>query len=172
MEKRPLGGSDLRVSVLGLGCWPLGGGPGWGDADERESIATIHAALDNGINFFDTAEAYGQGRSEEIVGKALRGRRDKAIIATKISARNAEPATLRAHCEASLRRLQTDCIDLYQVHWPFADGEAQDAFFTLRDLGDEGKVRFIGVSNTFPRASPRNLRSRMYTTGTSHPLMN
>jgi len=147
VEKRSLGSSDLKVSVLGLGCWPLGGGPGWGDVDERQSIATIHMALDRGINLFDTAEAYSRGHSEELVGKALRGRRHKALIATKVSPANAEPATLRAHCEASLRRLQTDYIDLYQVHWPLEDDAVEDAFATLRDLRDEGKVRFIGVSN-------------------------
>jgi len=147
VDKRSLGTSALQVSVMGLGCWPLGGGGGWGAADERESIATIHAALDHGVNLLDTAEAYNQGRSEEIVGKALRGRRDQALVATKISPSNAEPATLRAHCEASLRRLQTDYIDLYQVHWPIADDAVDDAFATLRDLCDQGKVRFIGVSN-------------------------
>jgi myo-inositol catabolism protein IolS len=107
MERRYLGNSGLMVSVLGLGCWPLGGGWGWGDQDEQESIRTIHAALDAGINLLDTAEAYNDGHSEEVVGLALRGRRDQAIVATKISPSNAEPATLRAHCEASLKRLQT-----------------------------------------------------------------
>jgi len=147
VEKRALGGSDLEVSVFGLGCWPLGGGEGWEDTDEREAIATIHAALDHGVTFFDTAEGYNAGGSEEVVGKALRDRRDQAIIATKISPSNAEPATLRAHCEDSLRRLQTDYIDLYQVHWPIEDPMVEDAFATLRDLRDEGKVRYIGVSN-------------------------
>jgi len=147
VETRHLGSSNLRVSVFGLGCWPLGGGRGWGHADERQSIATIHAALDHGINLLDTAEAYNRGHSEEIVGKALLGRRGQALIATKVSPRNADPAALRAHCEASLRRLQTDYIDLYQVHWPVADAAVKDAFATLQDLRDEGKVRFIGVSN-------------------------
>ena len=85
MEKRQLGKSDLHVSTLALGCWALAGGDGWGDQDEQQAIATIHAALDFGINFFDTAEGYGNGASEEIVGKALVDRRDKALIATKIS---------------------------------------------------------------------------------------
>ena len=147
MERRYLGNSGLMVSVLGLGCWPLGGGWGWGDQDEQESIRTIHAALDAGINLLDTAEAYNDGHSEEVVGLALRGRRDQAIVATKISPNNAEPATLRAHCEASLERLQTDYIDLYQVHWPIDPPMMADAFATLRDLQNEGKVRAIGVSN-------------------------
>jgi myo-inositol catabolism protein IolS len=147
MEKRALGLSGLQASVLGLGCWPLGGGPGWGDQDERLSIATIHAALDHGINLLDTAEAYNDGHSEELVGKALLGRRDRALVATKIAPQNAAPATLRAHCEASLRRLQTDYIDLYQVHWPISEPLVEDGFATLRTLQSEGKVRAIGISN-------------------------
>ena len=148
MQTRALGAAGLRVSVLGLGCWPLGGGPGWGEQDERDSIATIHAALDHGVTLFDTAEAYNDGRSEEIVGQALRGRRDRAIIATKVSPSSAEDgASLRAHCEASLRRLQTDTIDLYQMHWPVGDGAVERAFGVLQALQAEGKVRAIGVSN-------------------------
>lgn len=147
MEKRTLGDSDFEVSVFGLGCWPLGGGSGWGEHDEKESIATVHAALDHGMTFFDTAEAYNAGRSEEILGKALEGRREEAFIATKISPSNAEPDTLCAHCEASLSRLRTDYIDLYQVHWPITEYSVEDAFGTLRDLQDAGKVRAIGVSN-------------------------
>lgn len=148
MERRVLGRTALQVSALGLGCWPLGGGGGWGEQDERDSIATIHAALDRGINLLDTAEAYSDGHSEEVVGKALAGgRRSEAIIATKISPRNAASQTLRAHCEASLRRLQTDYIDLYQVHWPLPDERVDEAMSTLCSLQDEGKVRAIGVSN-------------------------
>ena len=147
MEQRKLGRSDLTVSVLGLGCWPLGGGEGWGDQPLDESIAAVHAALDAGITLFDTAEAYNNGHSEEVLGQALQGRRDQAVIATKISPTNTEPATLRAHCEASLRRLRIDCIDLYQVHWPITDHSAADAFATLRELQTEGKIREIGVSN-------------------------
>ena len=147
MERRLLGSSELKVSVLGLGCWPLGGGPGWGDTDEAESIATVHAALDLGINFFDTAEMYNEGRSEEILGRALKGRRADALIATKVSPESTEPAILRAHCEASLRRLQTDHIDLYQVHWPVDGVRIEEAFVTLADLQAAGKIRTIGVSN-------------------------
>ena len=136
---------------MALGCWALAGGDGWGDQDEGEAIATIHAALDNGINFLDTAEAYGGGRSEEIVGKALVGRRSQAILATKISPSHTGPAVLRSTCEASLRRLQTDYIDHYIVHWPIPAHEMGDAFAMLDDLKREGKIRSIGVSNFGPR---------------------
>ena len=161
MEKRLLGESGLNVSVLGLGCWPLGGGLGWENQDERDSLATIHAALERGINFFDTAEGYNEGHSEELLGKALHGRRDRALIATKILPVNADPATLRAHCEASLRRLQTDYVDLYQVHWPITDCSVEEAFAALRALQAEGKVRAIGVSNHGPQQL-----AQVLTTGT------
>jgi aryl-alcohol dehydrogenase-like predicted oxidoreductase len=147
MRTRRLGDSDLQVSALGLGCWPLGGGAGWGDIDEAQAIATIHAALDLGITFFDTAEGYNAGRSEEIVGRALCDRRDRAVIATKISPQNCAPAAIRAHCEASLRRLQTDYVDLYQVHWPIREHDVAAAFETLQALQREGKVRQLGISN-------------------------
>jgi aryl-alcohol dehydrogenase-like predicted oxidoreductase len=126
---------------------PLGAGGGWGPVDEQAGIDTVHAALDLGIAILDTAEGYNDGRAEEIVGKALVGRRDRVIVATKISPGNTEPATLRAHCEVSLKRLQTDYIDLYQVHWPIRDHSIPDAFATLLDLKAEGKIRAIGVSN-------------------------
>ena len=147
MEKRKLGRSDIEVSVLALGCWPLGGGPGWGDQEDSLSIATIHAALDHGINFFDTAEAYANGKSEEIVGRALADRRDRAIIGTKISPTHTEPTVLREYCEASLRRLQIDTIDVYMVHWPITTHTVADSFAVLDDLKREGKIRSIGVSN-------------------------
>ena len=147
MEKRKLGRSDIEVSILALGCWALAGGAGWGDQDEDEAVATIHAALDQGINFLDTAEGYGAGRSEEIVGKALVGRRDQAVLATKISPTHTEPSVLREYCEAGLRRLQTDYIDLYIVHWPITTHSTADSFAVLEDLKREGKIRSIGVSN-------------------------
>jgi aryl-alcohol dehydrogenase-like predicted oxidoreductase len=111
------------------------------------SIATIHAALDHGINFFDTAEGYNAGRSEEIVGKALVDRRDRAVIATKIGPSHTEPSVLRQYCEASLRRLQTDYIDLYMVHWPITTHSVTDSFALLDELRREGKIRAIGISN-------------------------
>jgi len=147
LRTRRLGQSELQVSVLALGCWALGGGAGWGDQDKGEAIATIHAALDHGINFLDTAEAYGGGRSEEVVGKALRGRREEAIVATKISPSHCDPARMRSYCEASLRRLQTDYIDHYIVHWPITEYRADEAFAALQELVQAGKVRSIGVSN-------------------------
>jgi len=147
VELRALGGSDLRVSILGLGCWPLGGGDGWGDTDQKQAVATIHAALDHGINLFDTAEAYNAGRSEEIVGLALADRRDRALIATKVSPGNTEPQVLRAHLEASLQRLRTDYVDLYQVHWPMPEERVEPALAELEALKAEGKIRAIGVSN-------------------------
>lgn len=147
METRTIGNSGIEATVYALGTMPLGGGAGWGQEIEREGIDTIHAALDLGITILDTAEGYNAGRAEEIVGKALVGRRDKVVVATKISAGNTAPATLRAHCEASLKRLQTDYIDLYQVHWPIRDESIPDAFATLEDLKAEGKIRAIGISN-------------------------
>lgn len=147
MKKRTLGKSGLHVSVLALGCWALSGGAGWGDQDESESIATIHAALDHGINFFDTAEGYGNGDSELVVGKALANRRDQAFIATKVSPDHARPSQVRQYLEASLRRLQTDYLDLYMLHWPVATHPVADTMAVLQTLKQEGKVRSIGLSN-------------------------
>jgi len=147
MERRRCGKSDLELSVLGIGCWSFGGGEYWGAQEEGDVRAVVHTALDHGINYFDTAEGYNEGRSEESLGKALGGRRHEAVIGTKVSPSNAEPAVLRAHCEDSLRRLQTDCIDLYMVHWPITRYSVEDAFGTLRTLQSEGKIRSIGVSN-------------------------
>ena len=147
MEQKALGGSDLRVSALGLGCWPLGGGDGWGAVDEQQAVATIHAALDHGINFFDTAEGYNAGRSEEVVGKALADRRDRALIATKVSPSHTTPQALRESLENSLRRLQTDYVDLYQVHWPMPPENVDGAIEVLEEMVASGKVRTLGVSN-------------------------
>lgn len=147
MEKRELGRSGIQVSVLALGCWALAGGPGWGDQAEEEAIATIHAALDHGINLLDTAEGYGGGRSEEIVGRALLGRRNQAVLFTKISPSHTAPAVLREYCEASLRRLQTDYVDHYIIHWPITTHPIADSLAVLQDLKQEGKIRSIGLSN-------------------------
>jgi aryl-alcohol dehydrogenase-like predicted oxidoreductase len=147
MDKRKLGRSDLEVSLLSLGCWALAGGSGWGDQDERSAIATIHAALDQGINFFDTAEGYGDGRSEQIVGKALSDRREKAIIASKISPNHTAPDELRRYLEAALQRMQTDYVDVYMIHWPIRSHPVADSLAVLQSLKQEGKIRAIGVSN-------------------------
>jgi aryl-alcohol dehydrogenase-like predicted oxidoreductase len=151
LKKRKLGNSDIEVSVLALGCWALAGGAGWGDQDRNVAVATVHAALDQGINFLDTAEAYGDGQSEEIVGEALVGRRDQAVVATKISPSHADPAVLRDYCENSLHRLRTDYIDHYIVHWPITTHPAQESLTLLGQLKKEGKIRSIGVSNYGPR---------------------
>lgn len=152
MERRKLGKSPIEISVLGIGCWSFGGGDDdyWGVQEQRDVEAVVEAALDRGVNFFDTAEAYNDGRSEESLGRALQGRRDEAIIGTKIGPQNTEPSVLLDHCEASLRRLRTDWIDLYMIHWPITDHSTADAFATLEDLRSEGKIRAIGVSNFGP----------------------
>ncbi len=146
MEYRRLGESELEISALTLGCWAFGGGA-WGDVDDAESIAAVHAAIDLGINIADTAEVYGGGRSEEVLGKALLGRRDKMMIATKVWSSNLAPQDIREALEASLTRLQTDYVDLYQIHWPNDDIPIADSMGVLSDLRSEGKIRVIGVSN-------------------------
>jgi aryl-alcohol dehydrogenase-like predicted oxidoreductase len=167
--KRTLGRSGIEVSALGLGCWAIGGSfwagetpLGWGEVDDNESIRAIHAALDLGINFFDTANVYGAGHSERILGRALAGRRSQVVIATKFNAvfdeetrqvigADASPEGIRRACEDSLRRLNTDYIDLYQFHdngYP-AD-QAEPVRETLEELVKEGKIRFYGWSTDFP----------------------
>ncbi|MCI8624330.1 MAG: aldo/keto reductase [Provencibacterium sp.] len=163
MEKRRLGNSDLLVSKLGMGCWPYGGGAYWGEQSQKDVNEVVALALDSGVNLFDTAEAYNDGASESALGEALRGRRAEAVIVSKVSTSNTHAETLRAHCEASLRRLQTDYIDLYLLHWPinpkaiehFSSDRSlcenpptvEEAFHTLSALRKEGKIRAIGVSN-------------------------
>ncbi|MBN1978485.1 MAG: aldo/keto reductase [Anaerolineae bacterium] len=147
MKYRRLGRTDIEVSAVAMGCWALAGGHTWGSQDEADSIATVHAALDAGVNFFDTAEGYGDGYSEEVLGRALKGRRHETVVATKVSRRNlAHDAVLQA-CERSLRRLQTDVIDLYQIHWPGRTVPLAETFAALEKLRDQGKVRAIGMSN-------------------------
>ncbi len=149
MEKRKCGKSDIEISVVGIGCWSFGGGKDdyWGQQDQRAVDEVVSAALDQGINYFDTAEGYNEGRSEESLGQALKTKRDKAIISTKITPSNTEPETLRQHCEDSLRRLSSDFIDIYYVHWPITDRSVEEAFATLMDLKSEGKIRSVAVSN-------------------------
>jgi aryl-alcohol dehydrogenase-like predicted oxidoreductase len=164
--QRTLGRSNLPVSAMGLGCWAIGGlwywldGPGgWGDIDDEESVRAIHTALDLGINFFDTAANYGTGHSERILSRALEGKRDKAIIATKfgfVVDEAAKRVTLRtddhllhvrAECEASLRRLNTDVIDLYQLHvWDYPLEKVPAMVDLLESLVSEGKIRYYGWS--------------------------
>lgn len=160
MQTRKLGYTDLYLTTVGLGTWAIGGGGwayGWGPQDDTDSIRAIQRALDLGINWIDTAAVYGLGHSEEIVGKAIRGRRDQVIIATKCGLVWDEGSTtpygrlkawsVRQEVEASLRRLGVDVIDLYQIHWPNPDEDIEEAWATIADLVREGKVRYAGVSN-------------------------
>lgn len=146
MEYRALGSrKDIQVSPIALGCWPFSGGEFWGNQEDSDSVAAVHAALDSGINFFDTAENY--PRSEEVLGQGLMGRRHEAVIATKVSARNLAPGDLVDACERSLRALQTDYIDLYQIHWPNWEVPLDETVGALDALQSEGKVRAYGVCN-------------------------
>ena len=147
MQRRKLGNSSLMVSPIGVGFWGIIGGDYWGAQDETDTVGAVQAALDSDINFFDTAEGYGDGYSEVMLGRALLGRRDEAIIATKVSTGNLAPAAIRAACERSLKRLQTDYIDLYQVHWPSRQVPFEDSMSTLLALQSAGVIRVIGVSN-------------------------
>ena len=146
MEKRALGRSDVTVSVLGLGTWPMGG-EWWGGTDDAESIRTIHRALDLGVNLFDTAEAYASGHAEEVLGRALAGRRERAVIADKVAPNHFAPDQIEAAFEDSCRRLQTDYVDVYFLHWPNIDLPIGAAMETLERLRAAGRIRAIGVSN-------------------------
>ena len=147
MEYRKRGKTDISVSVVAMGCWSLVGGQYWGSQEEAESLATIRAALDAGVNFFDTAEAYGDGVSESVLGKALAGRRHEVVIASKASPSHLSSTEIGRACEGSLRRLNTDYIDLYQIHWPNPDVPVGETAEALDKLKRQGKVRAIGVSN-------------------------
>jgi aryl-alcohol dehydrogenase-like predicted oxidoreductase len=159
MEHRKLGNSDLHITPIGFGAWAIGGSGweyGWGVQDDTESINAIHAALDHGINWIDTAAVYGLGHSEEVVAKALKGRANQPYIFTKCSliwgedrtiGNSMKAASIRREIEASLRRLQVETIDLYQIHWPNPDAEIEEGWTELAKLQQEGKVRWIGVSN-------------------------
>ena len=159
MNRRCLGNSDLAISPLGFGSWAAGGG-GWafggGPQDDIETISAIHRALDLGVNWIDTAAIYGLGHSEEVIGRALEGRSTKPYLFTKCSmtwdatgaiSRSLKADSVRAECEASLRRLKVDVIDLYQIHWPDPDAEIEEGWEAMARLQAEGKVRWIGVSN-------------------------
>jgi aryl-alcohol dehydrogenase-like predicted oxidoreductase len=154
MEYRTLGTTGVKVSPLCLGAMMFGA---WGEPDHDESIRIIHRALDAGINFIDTADVYSQGESEEIVAKALKGRRDDVVLATKFHGAMGEGPNQQGNSrlwimrevEASLKRLQTDHIDLYQVHRPEDDTDVEDTLSALTDLVRAGKVRYVG-SSTFP----------------------
>ena len=151
MEYRQLGQTGLNVSVVALGCWALAGDNTWGHQEVSESIATVHAALDCGVTFFDTAEVYGDGRSEELLGQALEGRRQDAVIASKFHSGRTAPEDIAEACEASLKRLRTDVIDYYQVHWPNRSVPLADVIEATLRLKESGKIRALGVCN-FSRA--------------------
>mgnify|MGYP003646270589 CR=1 FL=1 len=140
----------FRLPPLSLGCWAFAGGAPWGPADDEVSIATIHGALDHGITAFDTAPAYGDGASEELVGRALIGRRDQAQLLTKVSASSFSAERVRTSCEASLRRLRTDHIDLLQIHWVGEEANFDDVIATFNALHDAGKILACGVCNFGP----------------------
>jgi aryl-alcohol dehydrogenase-like predicted oxidoreductase len=150
MEKRPLGRSDLQVSSVALGCMSLCGNQTYADIPAAQATATVNAALDAGINFFDNAPMYGDGEAERRLGEALRGQRDRAIIGTKISSETLSAAEVAREVEASLRRLQTDYIDLYQIHWARRVVPLDETLRAMEDLVQSGKVRAIGVCNFGP----------------------
>jgi aryl-alcohol dehydrogenase-like predicted oxidoreductase len=159
MQTRQLGNSDLKITPIGIGAWAMGGAGwafSWGPQDDDESIGAIHAALDKGINWIDTAAVYGLGHSEEVVARAVKGRNPKPYVFTKCERIWGEDRQIRKslkrdsifqECEDSLKRLQTDVIDLYQVHWPEPDEDIEEGWTALADLQKQGKVRWIGVSN-------------------------
>src|SRR5229473_226049 len=159
MQTRQLGKTDLFITPLGFGSWAVGGGGwqfGWGSQDDRKSMAAINRALDRGLNWIDTAAVYGLGHSEEIVSRALKGRAERPYIFTKCSmvwdeegniSHSLKRDSIRREVEDSLRRLQVDVIDLYQIHWPNPDEDIEEGWSTLAALKAEGKVRHIGVSN-------------------------
>ncbi len=145
MKYTKLPGTDIDVSVIALGCWPFAGGDVWGEQDDDVSIATVHATLDAGITFFDTAEGY--GKSESVLAQGLKGRRQDAVIATKVGGGHLSSDDLPKACEQSLKNLQTDYIDLYQIHWPNHNIPIAETASALQRLRDQGKIRAIGVCN-------------------------
>ena len=161
LPTRPLGTSDLNLTSIGFGAWAIGGGNwefGWGSQEDQDSIDAIHASLDAGINWIDTAAVYGLGHSEEVVARALKQSSHKPYVFTKCSMtwgaggqddRKIVQTMKQIHreCEDSLRRLQLDAIDLYQIHWPVPDAEIEEGWTAMADLLRQGKVRHIGVSN-------------------------
>jgi aryl-alcohol dehydrogenase-like predicted oxidoreductase len=167
MRIRQLGHSDLQITPLGIGAWAIGGGGlpfAWGPQDDNDSIRAIQTALDHGINWIDTAPIYGMGHSEEIVGRAIKGRLNRPLIFTKCNfvwnenrevTRSLKRESILKECEDSLRRLQTDVIDLYQLHWPDPEPDIEEGWAAMAELQKAGKVRWIGVSNFKPAQMAR-----------------
>jgi aryl-alcohol dehydrogenase-like predicted oxidoreductase len=159
LPRRSFGRSDELLSLVGLGTWAMGGSDwaaSWGPQDDRQSISTLAAAIDGGVNWVDTAAVYGLGHCEDVIGQALIGRRDQVFVATKCTRRwrtdgslfaSGEPSSIRQECEASLNRLRTDRVDLFQLHHPTEDAPIEATWVEMVSLRKEGKVRFIGVSN-------------------------
>jgi len=160
MKTRKLGYSDLNLTTIGIGTWAMGGGDwkfGWGPQDDQDSVTAIHAGLEQGINWIDTAPIYGHGHSERIVGNAIKGIRDSVIIATKCGrvwegdsreiGKSLKAESIKKEVENSLQRLGIETIDLYQIHWPQPDEEIEEGWGTIADLIKEGKIRYAGVSN-------------------------
>ena len=159
MQTKQLGNSDLHITPIGIGAWAMGGGDwafAWGPQDDDQSIAAIHAALDRGVNWIDTAAVYGLGHSEEVVARALAGRSRRPYVFTKCARiwnerreilKSLKEDSVRRELEASLRRLKVDVIDLYQIHWPEPDEQLEEGWATMAALQREGKVRWIGASN-------------------------
>jgi aryl-alcohol dehydrogenase-like predicted oxidoreductase len=159
MTTKQLGNSDMKLTPIGVGAWAMGGGDwafAWGPQDDNDSIAAIHSALDKGVNWIDTAAVYGLGHSEEVVGRALKGRSNPPYVFTKCERiwneqrqiqKSLKADSIRREVENSLRRLQVERIDLYQIHWPEPDEQIEEGWTTLAQLKAEGKVRYIGLSN-------------------------
>jgi aryl-alcohol dehydrogenase-like predicted oxidoreductase len=158
MKTTELGGTGKEISRVGFGAWAIGAEYdwGWGDQDDEQSIAAIHRALELGVNWIDTAAQYGFGHSEQVVGRALEGLDEQPFVFTKggqpegpnrTTVQTLERDSLKRECEASLRRLGVEAIDLYQIHWPIPDEELEEGWTTLVELKEEGLVRHIGVSN-------------------------
>jgi len=158
-QLRKLGNSDLEITPLGVGAWAMGGADwqfSWGDQDDSDSAGAIRAALDAGINWIDTAAVYGLGHSEEVIGETVHGMSNKPFLFTKCERRwdshrkifpSLKAESIRTECEDSLRRLKVDAIDLYQIHWPQPDEDIEEGWAEMARLKEEGKVRWIGVSN-------------------------
>ncbi len=147
MKTVELPNTDLVVSRFCFGCWGITSDFHWGDRDHDQSIAAMHAALDAGVNFFDTAAVYGDGESEKLVGKVLSGKRDQVVIGSKVSPNAMKPGEIPRCCEESLERLGTDYIDLYQTHWTSRETPAADSWDAMLKLKQQGKIRHIGVCN-------------------------
>lgn len=149
IEQRPVGTTGVQVSTIGLGTWAMSGAF-WGAADDAESVRVIQRALDLGVTLIDTAEGYGAGHAEDVVGRALKGQRDRAVIATKVAPANLDPDQVAASLAASCKRMGTDYVDIYFVHWPNPEFPIGPTFETLERLRESGAIRALGVSNFTP----------------------